>query len=72
MNSDEISNAIVAKTKEIIVEKDALNIVMTELYENKKRGVELAEFIRKAKHNISRMKDEKEILEREYWKSRNG
>ena len=69
-NSDEIASELVEKDNEIIKAGDELDTVLAELYTHKKRVVELTEDARKGKHNLSRMRTEKDILERQYWKSR--
>ena len=72
MNTNEIDAAITQKTKDIIVAQEALNVVERELYETKRKLVELSEAKRQARFNISRMRAENELLTREFWRSRNG
>lgn len=68
--SDEISTKIVEKDKQIIQAQEMLNTVQEEQYKKKKELIELSESVRKSKFILSRMRTEKEILEREYWKAR--
>lgn len=70
MTSDEISLAIDAKAKQIIQTSETLNTIQAEQSNTKKRLVELSESVRQAKFLLSKQRLEKEILEREYWRSK--
>ena len=70
MTSDDISTKIVEKDKQIIQAQEMLNTVQENQYQKKKELTELSEMVRKAKFVLSRMRTEKEILEREYWKTK--
>lgn len=72
MTSDEISLKLVEKEQAILSASEALNTVQEEQYEIKKKLVELAEGVRKGKYNLTKLRSEKEILERQYWLTRNG
>ena len=75
--SEELSNKLVEKEKEIIAKSEQLNIVEIELYNIKldmakleQRKLETIQTLRQGRHSLSRMKSEKEILTREFWSSK--
>lgn len=72
MNADELSSQLDEKYRQIIRAGEALSDVQKEIYLLKKKLVELIEVQRQAKFNISRMKLEKELITREFWRVRNG
>lgn len=49
-----------------------LDAVKGELYEVRKRSVELTEAARRGKYLIDKLTVEKKILERQFWAQRNG
>ena len=75
--SEELSNKLVEKEKEIISKSEQLNIVEIELYNIKlemakleQKKLETAQAFRQGRHTLTRLKSEKEILTREFWASK--
>ena len=69
-NSDQLSQDLITKSKQILEAKNNLNLVMESLYESKKTVVERTEVSRKAKFVLSKLLTEEKLLEREYWSSK--
>ena len=70
MTSTEIENLRVEKLKEINATREQLNLVCEERHKKMKELEILTEAIRQAKHNLAVKKTEAEILQSEYWRSK--
>ena len=70
MTSDQISVAICDKERAILEASNNLNTVQQRQYQLKKELLEVSELVRMGKHNLSVLRCEKNILEREYWQSK--
>lgn len=70
--TDIIENERVSKLKEIIAAKENLNTVCIEKRNLEKQLEDLTEAIRQARHVIGVKRTEVEILESEFWRTKNG
>jgi predicted nuclease with TOPRIM domain len=62
----------VEKLKAINKLRESLNVIQSERYELKKKLVELDENVRMAKHGLSVLRTEVELLTSEFWNSKHG
>lgn len=72
MNSTEIENERVEKLKKINSTREHLNIICSEVHDLEKRLVDLKEAKRQARHVLAVLNTDAEILQSEYWRSKNG
>ena len=68
--TDEISLQLDVLDREIMSQKDALDVVQREKHHKEKEIFELSETIRMAKFNLSKKRLSKEMLTREYWRAK--
>lgn len=68
--SDELSQEIGEKDNHILAAQGNLNMAQEAQYQLKKQLIELTETVRQGKFNLSRLRVEKQILERQFWASR--
>ena len=66
---DEISTDLDSKDREILTAMDNIDTVEKTKHDKKKEIVELTESIRQADHNLSRLRVERKVLERELFSS---
>ena len=66
---DEISTDLDSKDREILTAMDNIDTVEKTKHDKKKEIVELTESIRQADHNLSRLRGERKVLERELFSS---
>lgn len=65
-----VEQKIADKSNEIIEASKNLDTVLSERFELEKKLVEIREVSRKARFNLSRMREEKEGLIREFWRAK--
>lgn len=70
MNSDELSNRMDEVDKNIITQMDMLDKFQADKHNKEVALMELNEGIRMCKKLISKMRIEKEIIERMFWRSK--
>lgn len=72
MTSDQISNEIVSKDKEILKAQEDLSVAQERQFHLKKDLLDVSEIVRLGKLVISKKRTERQILEREFWSAKNA
>lgn len=56
--------------RQVVLKRDTMLDLKKEISGLEQKADDLSESVRKGKHNLSTMRSEKQILERQYWKAR--
>lgn len=60
------------KSKEIMKASDNLDLAIQEQFRLKKALLEVSETVRKGRFLLARLKEERQSLEREFWRAKNA